>query len=235
LDVARTVNLALERWEACLGVVTESEETQRAMGAEEPELARARANRYGPLLRLGRLDEAQKVLESSLAFFRQVGDLLAEATTLSALAEIWAEREDRVHAAGLERQALSVLNRLSDLAGRSDSHFNLANYFDRLGTAGEAVRHRLAALAYDLIMGRRQGLAIVLHNLAILMRSAEALGRQYNLPRLAELLARPEFEPLQRTLTEWNVALDELQAEIDELVEEVRRGVEVPPEEGAGA
>jgi hypothetical protein len=40
------------------------------------------------------------------------------------------------------------------------------------------------------------------------------------------LLARPEFEPLQRTLTEWNVALDELQAPIDQYVEEVRRMVE---------
>jgi hypothetical protein len=65
-----------------------------------------------------------------------------------------------------------------------------------------------------------------LRNLAIRMRKTAAAGGRYELPRLAELLVRPEFEPLQRTLAEWKVAVDELQAKIDELVEEVRQRVE---------
>ena len=51
---------------------------------------------------------------------------------------------------------------------------------------------------------------------------AAASGESYELPRLAELLARSEFEPLRRTLTEWKVGLDELQVKIDEIVEGVR-------------
>jgi len=235
LDVARQANQALERWEACLGVLTEIEETKGASGEGEHELARTRFNRHGPLLRLGRLDEAQRVLESCLAVYRRVGDLPREARALSALADLWDERGDPEQAAGLERQALAVCNRLSDLADRSISHGNLATYLDRLGTAEEAARHVLAAIAYDFVTGHGQFLATDLRNLAILMRRAAASGERYELPRLAELLARPEFEPLQRTLTEWNVAVDELQAKIDELVEEVRRGVEHPLEEGAGA
>ena len=54
----------------------------------------------------------------------------------------------------------------------------------------------------------------------------DRLGERYELPRLAELLARPDFEPLQRTLSEWNVELDALQAAIDEVMERMRRGVE---------
>jgi hypothetical protein len=84
-------------------------------------------------------------------------------------------------------------------------------------------------------MDHGQGLAEDLHDLEVFMQRAEASGRRYELPRLAELLTRPEFDPLQQTLTEWNVGLDELQAMIDELVEEMRRGEERPPEEGAGA
>jgi tetratricopeptide (TPR) repeat protein len=226
LNVAEEASRALERWEACLGALTESEETERALGEGEHELARTRFNRYGPLLSLGRLEEAQPVLENCLAVFRGAGDLPNEAKALSALAYLWDERDDPEQAAGLARQALAVRNRLSDLADRSISHGNLANYLDRLGAAEEAARHQLAAIVYDLIMNRRQGLQIKLHNLAIYMRRAAGSGERYELPRLAELLARSEFEPLRRTLTEWNVGLDELQAAIDEIVERVRSQIE---------
>jgi len=226
LDIAGQANQTLARWEACLGVLSEIEETQRALGEGEHGLARTRFNRYFPLLWLGRLDEAQRVLESCLAVFRRVSDLPAEAATLSALADLWDKRGDRVQATGLERQALAVRNRLSNLADRSISHGNLANYLERLGAAEEAARHRLAAIVYFLVIGHGQHLATALGGLAILIRQAAAAGGHYELPRLAELLARPEFEPLQRTLTEWNVALDALQARIDQIVEEARRGVE---------
>jgi len=196
------------------------------LGAGEYELALTRFNRYGPLLSLSRLDEAQRVLESCVAVYREVGDLLMEAKALSALASLWYEWDDHKQAAGLERQALVILNRRADPTGRAISHGNLASYLNLFGLAGEATRHRLTAIVYDFGMGHGQSLARDLSNLAIDIRRAAASGKRYELPRLAELLARPEFEPLQRTLAEWNVALDELQAKIDEVVEEVRRGVE---------
>jgi tetratricopeptide (TPR) repeat protein len=226
LNVAGQANLALERWEACLGALTEIEEAQRAMGEGEHELARTRFNRYSSLLHLGRIEEAQPVLESCLAIFRGAGDLPNESKALSALADLWARQGDPEQATGLERQALAVCNRLSDLADRSISHGNLAHYLDRLGEAEEAARHRLAAIVYDLVMGHGQLLATELRNLAIYMHSAAASGERYGLPRLAELLARSEFEPLRRTLTGWNVGLDELQAAIDEIVERVRSQIE---------
>jgi hypothetical protein len=193
-------------------------------------VARTHLMRYFPLLHLGRLDEAQRVIESCLIVFRSMGDLQTESKALSALADLWNMRGDHEQAAGLERQVLAVCNQLPDLADRSISHSHLANYLNHLGAAEETARHMLAQIVYDLVMGHRQLLALALRGLEILMRCAAAAGGRYELPRLIELLARPDFEPLQRTLTEWNVALDELQAKIDELVEEVRRGVE----EGGG-
>lgn len=225
LDIAEDVSRASERWEACLDLLTEIEGIEQASGEGEHELARTRFNRYGPLLRLGRLEESRRVLEGCLAVFRRAGDLAMESKALSALADLWDERGDFEQAAGLERQALAVRNRLSDLADRSISHGNLANYLDRLSAAEEASRHLLAGIVYDLITNRQQGLQIKLRNLVGSMHHAAASEKRYELPRLAELLARPEFEPLLRTLTEWNVGLDELQAGIDELVEKVRRWV----------
>jgi len=224
LDIARQAYVALERWEAALRLAIQHEEILGALGEVEHELALARLNQHGPLLRLGRLDEAQSVIESCLEAFRHVGDLPNEAKALSALADLWNWREDCEQAAGLERQALAVRNRFSDLVSRSISHGNLAVYLD-LVAAEEAARHRLARIAYVLVTGHGPFLAMELYNLAILMRRAAASGGRYELPRLAELLARPEFEPLQRTLAEWNVALDGLQAQVDQHVEEVRRQV----------
>ncbi|HWM92600.1 MAG TPA: CHAT domain-containing protein [Thermoanaerobaculia bacterium] len=226
LDIAREANLALEQWEACLGVLTEIEETQQAFGEGEHALARTRFNRYGPLLRLGRLDEAQRVLESCLAAFRGASDLASEGATFSALANLWDQRGDREQAAGLARQALAVSNRLANLEGRSISHGNLANYLEHIGEVEEAARHLQARIVYDLVTGHRQLLATAMHRLMFFMSNAAALGKRYELPRLAELLTRPEFEPLQRTLTEWNVPLDALQTQIDQHVEAVRRRVE---------
>ena len=230
LDIARQANQALERWETCLGILMEHEETQRALGGGAQELAKTRFNLYAPLLRLGRLEDAHRVLESCLAVFRGAGDLPKEAKALSALAELWDKQGDHEQAAGLERQALAVYNRLFNPADRSVSHNNLANYLARLGEVEEPARHRLAAIIYILVMGHGQFLAIALHNLANHMRRAVATGDRYELPRLAELLARPEFEPLQRTLAEWNVAVEELQARVDEVVKEARRRAGLPTE-----
>jgi hypothetical protein len=134
-------------------------------------------------------------------------------------------RKDLDQAAGLTRQALAVCNRLSKLEDRSMSHGNLANYLDLSEAKEEAARHRLAAIAYDLVIDLGQDLSRELRNLAEAVHRAAAAGGLYELPRLAELLAGPDFEPLQRTLAERNVALDALQAQIDQQVEEVRRAV----------
>ncbi len=75
LDIAHWANLALERWQACLDLLGEIEEIKKQLGESPHERARTRFNQYGPLIRLGRLDDAQQVLEQCLAIFRDANDL----------------------------------------------------------------------------------------------------------------------------------------------------------------
>jgi tetratricopeptide (TPR) repeat protein len=123
LDVAHQANLALERWQPCLDLLGEMEQVERTLGTGEHEIARTRFNRYGPLRRLGKLDEARVVLEGCLEVFRGAGDVTNEAKTLSALADVWEALGDRGQALALARQALALRERLPDIAGRAVSRF----------------------------------------------------------------------------------------------------------------
>jgi tetratricopeptide (TPR) repeat protein len=205
-------------------LLEEIEQTERALGENDHQLACTRFNQYGPLIRLGRLDAAQQVVESCLAMFRNVNDLTRQARALSALANIWNERGDTAQAVALERQALAVRNRLPDPTDRSVSHHNLSNYLDKAGQAMEAARHLLAAIVYRVVTGHYELLASSLHNLAIhIHRAARAGQPAYELPRLVDLLARGEFAALAGFLTQHGVNLDELQATIDQLVAQTRQ------------
>ncbi|MCX4239723.1 CHAT domain-containing protein [Paraliomyxa miuraensis] len=222
LDIAEDANRALERWQGCLDLLEETERTKRERGESQHELACTRFNTYGPLLSLGRLEEAQRVLEGCLAEFRKAGDATNENKALSALANLWKERGDLRQAADLERHALAVCNRLPDPADRAISHENLANYLDGMGQA-DAPAHRLAALAYRLVSGQHERIPTTLHNLAVAKRRATTAGRTYDLPRLADTLARPAFEALHRFLTTREVDLPALQAAIDQLEAQATR------------
>ena len=81
-----------------------------------------------------------------------------------------------------------------------------------------AARHLLAALAYDVVIGHRQYLALWFGNLSIHIRRAAVAGGRYEPPRLADLLARPEFDPRRQFLTERGVDPAELQAALDQLI-----------------
>ena len=135
------------------------EETQGALGEGGHGLARTRFNRCGPLLRLGRLDEAQETLESCLEIFRAIGDLSMEAMSLSALADLWDKRGDREQAVGLARQALAVQNRLSDL-GAVHLALQPGDLPRQPGRGGGNGWHWMAALIYALVIGHRSHLAL---------------------------------------------------------------------------
>src|SRR6185437_10625024 len=96
------------RWQLCLDRVEEIEQTERALGTGEHTIARTRFNRYAPLVKLGKLDEARAVLEGCLEAYRRMGDVVLEARALSALAEVWDKLGDPRQGLALERQGLAL-------------------------------------------------------------------------------------------------------------------------------
>ena len=218
LDIARQANLTLKRWQACLDLLEAQESAKRALGENEVELAVTSFNRYAPLLRLGRLDEAQRVLEGCLGVFRSAGAVNHEASCLSALADFWNERNEIGEAIALARQALAVRNTLPDPWERAISHDNLGNYLARDSKEAEAARHHVAALVYAICIGSRDLAGF--RNLRIRARRALANGERYTLPPLEAILAQEEFAALGQFLDSHNVDPAALQAQLNRLVDE---------------
>ena len=230
LDIARQANRALGNWEACLELLGEIESVDRALGENALERAGTRYNRYWPLLRLGRVEEAQRVLEGCLPVFRSAGAVADEASCLSSLASVWKERGESGEAIALERRALAVCNRLPDPSERAISHDNLGNHLQDADREEEAGRHHAAALAYAVCIGKRDLAGF--RNLRRRARRAVAAGEHYTLPRLDDILAREEFAALRRFLDDHDIDRTDLQAKLEGLVEraheEARRVAESP-------
>jgi len=221
LDIAKMANQRLTNWEACLSLLKEIGQIQREIGENKHEVYRTRFNQYTPLMKLGRLDEAQQVLEECLSVDREFGDLGGQASDLSSLANIWKERGDIEQAIALERQALSIKNQLPDPSDRGISHGNLSNYLNKAGKSDDSAKHLLSAIIYRLIIKRHDLLSTSLNNLRNRIRHASQSGTRYELPRVSELLARPEFEALGRFVEQFGVDAAALQGKVDEMVEGV--------------
>ncbi|MCP4699751.1 MAG: CHAT domain-containing protein [Gammaproteobacteria bacterium] len=224
LDIAKDACLSLENWQGCLEALTEIEAIMKARGEGEHEQARMRYNRYGPLLRLGRAEEAQAVLEGCLRVYQKAGDLTNQAKTLYALAHVWNERGNLSRAIELQRQALAVCERLDDPRERAISHSNLSIYLHQAGQTEEGARHRLAGMVYFVATGNQQGLGNALRNLAIDTKEATQADGNYPLPRLEALLDQPEFSVLRDFLERFGAGAGEVQQEIDGLTAQIRAG-----------
>ena len=87
----------------------------------------------------------------------------------------------------------------------------------------ESPRHQLAALVYRLVSGLGQGLQTSLRNYGIDFRRADAAGAPLTVPRVAELLADPAFRPLDDWLRQRQVKIAELQAAVDQFLDQARQ------------
>ena len=140
-----------------------------------------------------------------------------QANVLSSLAQVWDERGDLAQAIGLERQALALRNKLPNPSDRAISHESLSIYFDNAGQQEAGTQHLLAAITYYLVIGSG-GIQNALRNLGFRMRRAAAAGQRYDLPRLAALLALPEFSALGQFLAQYSVDVAALQAQVDQII-----------------
>jgi hypothetical protein len=147
LDVGRAAALRLRHWQQALDLSREALQSKQRRGAPSLELAERRFNDYGPLMRLGRTDEAHALLLGCREVFERENSMLALGAVLSALADL----EDQMGRPGAGRRFEEAALRYKYVAGDPSliniSHFNLANYIMKSqGERREALAHRLAAV-----------------------------------------------------------------------------------------
>ena len=167
LGIGRSSALATGDWARCLELNAEVTASTRGRGAGAHEITRFRFNDAGPLIRLGRLVEAGRLLLECQRVFEEHADIGRLARVLSARADLEAEEGRWPAAADLERAALRLFYARPDPQGIAISHHNLASYLGRLGGDGAGQRaHRLAAALIRRLAGMAHALAGTVRALA---------------------------------------------------------------------
>ena len=145
---------------------------------------------------------------------------------MSSLAELFYHQGDAAQAITQERRALALREQLPGPADRVISHHNLGIFLDHSSTAltvAEASRHQLAALIYIVVAGFGQDLQTSLRNYASGFRRAHSAGSALTVPRVVELLADPAFRPLEEWLRQRQAEVAEVQAAVDQFLEQARQ------------
>jgi hypothetical protein len=167
LDAGRQAALYLKQWQTALDLNAERVEFKAQRGADAVEMARARFNDYGPLLRLGRYGQARALLEACRAAFEPAHAISELGAVFTALAELEYMESDPPAAARFEQTALRYKYQAGSPGDCAISHNNLASYLERAGAAPEAaLAHQLAAGAIFLQTGSGY-LSQMISNLAL--------------------------------------------------------------------
>ena len=160
LDIGRSSALALGEWQQDLDLNAAILTSRRARRAGTHEIARTRFNDTGPLIRLGRLEEAEQILTACQQVYEDLGDLAVLAKVLSARADLEDERGDITAALALMQTAIRFSYARPESIDIAGSHVNLATYLGKAGSDPAAQRaHRLAAVLIFQLTGMAQDLA----------------------------------------------------------------------------
>lgn len=220
LDVGREAALGREHWQAALDFNQDIAASQRARGASPATLARTRFNAYGPLLELGRLDEAAMLLADCRDEFTQARDWRILGKVLSAQASLANRRGQPDEAAVLARAALRYKYAAAGPDDCTVSHDNLAKYLLDSGAApAVALAHRLAAILIGALM-ESGGAQVSRRNLVIDIRRLGVTDARAVLPgTVAEVIRLAEAEEGVR-LQDLLAALNRDGRDLNELLQE---------------
>jgi hypothetical protein len=230
LDTGHTSALATGDWQRCLDLNAEIVASKRQRGARVHEVTRFRHNDAGPLIRLGRLGEAGRLLAECQRVFEDHADTPMLAMVLSTRATLEAALGRGPVAADLARGALRLSYARPEPRGIAVSHYNLANYLGELGgDRAEQRAHRLAAALIFQLSGMAFDLADALHALAEELRGDEAAVR---LPAtVARVAAAAELTEGVRLGALLAALQPDPQGIEDALVGILRTAAELPPQD----
>lgn len=128
LNMDRSGKFKLDQWDEALAINADIIASMRARQAPVSQIAVASLNDYGPLLRLGKIDQARNVLLDCRQTFLDAHDLPLLGTTLGALADVEEKLGHVDNAIQLARDALRYGYAAGDTGSVRDVYYNLGNY-----------------------------------------------------------------------------------------------------------
>jgi hypothetical protein len=160
MDTGRNSALALGRWGQCLDLTGEINASQRDRGGGIYDLTQTRFGDAWPLIRLGRLAEAGRLLHDCQQVFEDHRDTPMLAMVLSTRASLEDASGRTGAAADLARTAIRYRYARPEPRAIAVSHYNLALYLRKTGGdwAGQRA-HRLAAALLWRLTGMTHDLA----------------------------------------------------------------------------
>jgi hypothetical protein len=167
LDIGHTSALATMDWARCLELNAEIIASKRGRGAGDHEAASSRSNDARPLIELGRLGEAARLLAECQRVFEVHADTIMLARVLSVRAVLETALGRWQAASDLGRAALRLYYARLEPRDIAISHHNLAIYPGRLeGDRAEQRAHRLASTLIFQLAGMAHEFAGALRSLA---------------------------------------------------------------------
>jgi len=228
LDIGRSSALAMRDWQQCLELNAEIVDSAQRRGAGVYVVTRFRYNDASPLIRLGRLDEAGRLLAVCQRVFEEHGNSSMLSKVLSSRADVEAGLGRWQAAADLQRTALRLRYITPESRSVAIGHHNLASCLGRLGgdRAGQRA-HRLAAALIRRLAGMSHDLADTIRALAGELRE----DSDGFLPStVAQVIATAELTEGVRLGALLAALQPDMQAVVVALAEILRAAAELPPE-----
>ena len=227
LSTGHASALATGDWQRCLDLNAEIVASMRQRGAGVHEVTRFRFNDAGPLIELGRLGEAGRLLTECQRVFEDHADTPMLARVLSSHAGLEAVLGRWHAAADLMRAALRLSYARPEPRDIAASHHNLANSLGRLGDRAGRRAHRLAAALIYRLSGMVHDLPGTVRALAAELRGDDPAAQ---LPAtVAQVVATAELTEGVRLGALLAALHPDPQVVEDALAEILRTAAEPPP------
>ena len=228
LDTGSGSAQALEEWQLCLNLNAAILASERARGASDYEIIRFRYNDAGPLIQLGRLADAERLLLETQQAYEDQNDIGSLQQVLSTRAVLEIRRGRPQQALELERTAIRLAYIRPQPRDIAISHHQLAIYLHRTEADPVAARaHRLAAALLFQLTGMTHELAGTSKMLATeLRRDAEQESLPGSVDEVIRVAEQTEGVHLDQVIT---VLQSDRQAVADALTEILSTAADTDP------